>query len=186
MSRFFPHLRLPAVLAIAAATILVACGGPTTSTPAVSAEPVSSPGEPLGVFPGVEGFSYRLETGTVPGFVQGVNETLGTDVEVEIGLAAIATRGEEEVSLIAFGFPGADDTQSVDYFARVLDDMEDALQAGSQPGLGGDAYVIVANQQATVLAPFVRSPDGHLVFLFALGPDGTTQELAGAMLAAGD
>jgi len=137
------------------------------------------------VFPGVEDWSYRLEPGTVPGFVRGVNETLGADVETEIGLAAVATRDDQEVSLIAFGFPGADDTQSVDYFARVLDDMEDGFQAGSQRGLGGDAYLMTAEGRTTVLAPFVRSPTGHLVFLFAFGPEGPTEELAGAILEPG-
>jgi hypothetical protein len=184
MSRSLSHLRLSAVLVVAAVAGLAACSSPAAPSGPASADPVASPGEPLGVFPGVDGFSYRLETGTVPGFLRGVNQTLGTDVEVEIGLAAIATRGDDEVSLIAFGFPGADDTQSVDYFARVLDDMEDGFQAGSQPGLGGDAYLMTANGQTTVLAPFVRSPDGHLIFLFALGPQGPTEELVGAILAA--
>lgn len=177
---------MPAMLAIAALTVLAACGSPADPSPAASVDPVASPGEPLGVFPGVDGWSYRLSVATVPGFVSGVEQTLGEDVEVEIGLAAIAERDEEEVSLIAFGFPGSDDTQSVDYFARVLDDMEDGFQAGSQRGLGGDAYLMTADGRTTILAPFVRSPAGHLVFLFAFGPEGPTEELAAAILEPGD
>jgi hypothetical protein len=184
MSRSPRHLRLPAFLALAAVTLLAACGGSSTSAVPVPSIPPASPGEALGVFPGVEGWSYRVELGTVPGFLRGVEETLGQEIDTEIGLAAVASRGDDEVSLIAFGFPGADDTQSVDYFARVLDDMEDGFQAGSQRGLGGDAYLMTADGRTTIMAPFVRSPDGHLVFLFAFGPQGPTEELAGAILAA--
>jgi hypothetical protein len=184
MSTFPRHGRVPAILALAAVTLLAACGTPATSRAPASAIPPSSPGEALGVFPGIDGWAYRVEPATVPGFLRGVEETLGADVDTEIGLAAVASRGEDEVSLIAFGFPGADDTQSVDYFARVLDDMEDGFQAGSQRGLGGDAYLMTAEGRTTVLAPFVRSPAGHLVFLFAFGPQGPTEELAGAILSA--
>ena len=176
---------MPAMLAIAALTFIAACGAPTEPSVPASVDPVASPGEPLGVFPGVDGFSYRVSVATVPGFVSGVEQTLGPNVEVEIGLAAVASRDDEEVSLIAFGFPGADDTQSVDYFARVLDDMEDGFQAGSQRGLGGEAYLMTADGRTTILAPFVRSPAGHLVFLFALGPEGTTEELATFLLEPG-
>lgn len=176
---------MPAILVIAAVTVLSACSSTADPSSAASVIPAASPGQPLGVFPGIEGWSYRVEPGTVPGFVRGVEETLGNDVETEIGLAAVASRGDDEVSLIAFGFPGADDTRAVDYFARVLDDMEDGFQAGSQRGLGGDAYLMTADGRTTVLAPFVRSPAGHLVFLFAIGPDGPTEELAGAILNAG-
>lgn len=186
MSRSLRLLRLPATLAVAVAMVLAACDSTAAPSSVASADPVASPGEQLGVFPGVAGWSYRVERVTVPGFVSGVEETLGEDVETEIGLAAVATRGENEVSLIAFGFPGADDTRSVDYFARVLDDMEDGFQAGSQRGLGGNAYLMTTEGRTTVLAPFVRSPAGHLVFLFAIGPDGPTEELAGAILDADD
>lgn len=176
---------MPVMLAIAVVMVLAACSSPAGPSTAASVNPVASPGDPLGVFPGVQGWSYRLEPGTVPGFVRGVEETLGAGIETEIGLAAIASRDDDQVSLIAFGFPGTDDTQGVDYFARVLDDMEDGFQAGSQRGLGGDAYLMTADGRTTVLAPFVRSPAGHLVFLFALGPEGPTEELAGAILDAG-
>jgi hypothetical protein len=184
MSRSPRHFGVPASLALAAVTLLAACGTPATSAVPASSIPPSSPGEALGVFPGIEGWSYRVEPGTVPGFLRGVQETLGDQVDTEIGLAAVASRGDDEVSLIAFGFPGADDTQSVDFFARVLDDMEDGFQAGSQRGLGGDAYLMTAEGRTTIMAPFVRSPAGHLVFLFAFGPQGPTEELTGAILAA--
>ena len=164
-----------------AAIVLAACGS-TAPSGAASVEAVASPGEALGAFPGVEGFSYRLET-DVGGFLLGVQDTLGDQVDVEIGQAAIAARGEEQVSLIAFGFPGASDTQAVDFFARVLDDMEDGFQAASQRGLGGDAFLMRAEGQTVVLAPWGRTE--HLIFLFALGPEGTTEELAGAILDAG-
>lgn len=185
MSRSLPHLRVPAILAIAAITVLAACGSPAEPSTSASAIPPSSPGEAFGVFPGVEGWAYRVEPGTVPGFVRGVEETLGQDVETEIGLAAVASRGDDEVSLIAFGFPGVEDSIAVDHFARVLDDMEDGFQAGSQRGLGGDAYLMKADGRTTILAPFVRSPAGHLVFLFAIGPDGPTEELVGSILEPG-
>ena len=185
MKRPSRHLRASATLAIAAVIALAACSSTTQPSARASAIPPSSPGEALGAFPGVEGWSYRVEPGTVPGFLRGVEETLGEQVDTEIGLAAVATRGEDEVSLIAFGFPGADDTQSVDYFARVVDAMEGGLQAGSQRGLGGDAYLMTAEGRTTVLAPFVRSPAGHLVFLFAFGAQGPPQEVAGAILGPG-
>jgi hypothetical protein len=168
------------MLGIAATALLAACGSTTPGSAAVEA--VASPGEALGAFPGVEGFSYRLQT-DVGGFLLGVQDTLGDQVDVEIGQAAVATRGEDEVSLVAFGFPGTTDTQAVDFFARVLDDMEDGFQAASQRGLGGDAYLMRANGQTVVLAPWGRTE--HLIFLFALGPEGTTEELAAALLDAG-
>lgn len=181
MTRRDTRFSLPATLGVVALTILAACGSNVPSAPP-SLEANASPGQALGAFPGVDGFAYRLETGTVPGFVQGVRETLGEEVEVEIGQAAIATRGDEEVSVIAFGFPGTDDTQGIDFFARVLDDMEDGFGAGSQRGLGGDAYLMTANGRTTVLAPWGRSADGHLIFVFAFGPTGTTEELVTGIL----
>lgn len=182
MTQRATRLSLPATLGVVALTILAACSSTTAPSVAPSVEPNAPPGEALGAFPGVEGFAYRLETGTVPGFVQGVRETLGDEVEVEIGQAAIATRDDEEVSVIAFAFPGTDDTQGIDYFARVLDDMEDGFGAGSQRGLGGDAFLMTANGRTTVLAPWGRAADGHLIFLFAFGPAGTTEELATGIL----
>jgi hypothetical protein len=175
------HLPLLGVLAI---TLLAACtaAGPTTT--ASAGEPVAvaaPPGEPLGALPGVEGFAYRAESGGVPGFLAGAGETLGDEVEVVIVQATVAERGDEEVSLIAFGFPGASDTQAVDYFARILDDMEDGFGAGSERGLGGDAYVMTGDGQTAVLAPWGRTAD-HLVFLFALGHPGATEELVTAIL----
>ncbi|HEX7171646.1 MAG TPA: hypothetical protein VF365_03440 [Candidatus Limnocylindria bacterium] len=185
MTRRTARFSLPATLGVVALIVLAACGSTTTPSTAPSVEPQASPGQPLGAFPGVAGFAYRLETGTVPGFVQGVRETLGEQVEVEIGQAAIATRDNEEVSVIAFGFPGTDDTRAIDFFARVLDDMEDGFGAGSQRGLGGDAYLMTANGRTTALAPWGRAADGHLIFLFAFGPTGTTEELVTGILDAG-
>lgn len=185
MTRRTPRFSLRATLGIAALTILAACSSTSAPSVAPSVEANASAGEALGAFPGVEGFAYRLETGTVPGFVRGVRETLGEEVEVEIGQAAIATRQDEEVSLIAFGFPGTDDTRGIDAFARVLDDMEDGFGAGSQRGLDGDAYLMTADGRTTVLAPWGRAAAGHLVFLFAFGPAGTTEELVRGILDAG-
>lgn len=162
---------------LVAVALLAAC---TSSTPG-SVPAAASPGQALGALPGVEGFAYRTEAGGVPGFLQGAEETLGDDVEIEIGQAAAATRGDDEVSLIVFSFPGADDAQAVDYFARILDDMEDGFQAGSQRGLDGKAYLMTGNGQTVVLAPWGRVGD-DLVFLFALGLSGATEDLAGAIL----
>lgn len=175
------HVPLLGVLAI---TVLAACtaAGPTTTASAGEPVAVAAPsGEPLGVLPGVEGFAYRAESGGVPGFLAGAEETLGDEVEVAIVQATVAERGDEEVSLIAFGFPGASDTQAVDYFARILDDMEDGFGAGSEPFLGGDGYVMSGERQTAVLAPWGRT-DGDLVFLFALGHPGAAEELVTAIL----
>jgi hypothetical protein len=174
----------PSILAVATMLVLAACttAAPTTTTsvgsPVVVAAP---PGERLGALPGVEGFSYRAEDRVVPGFLAGANETLDGDAEVRIVQAAVATRGSDEVALIAFGFPGATDAQAVDYFARVLDGMEDGFQAGSRRGLGGDAYVMSADGQSVVLGPWGRA-DGSLVFLFAHGPTEITEQLSAAIL----
>lgn len=176
------RLSLPAMLGSAAIALLAACGS-TAPSGAASLEAAASPGEALGAFPGVEGFSYRLQP-DVGGFLLGVQDTLGDQVDVEVGQAVVAIRGEDQVSLIAFGFPGTNDTQAVDFFARVLDDMEDGFQAASQRGLGGDAYLLKASGRTVVLAPWGRTD--HLIFLFALGPEGTTEELAAALLDAGN
>jgi hypothetical protein len=171
-----------AMLGIATISLLAACGATTPST-APSIPPAVSPGEAFGAFPGVEGFAYRLATGHVPGFLAGVQATLGDQVEIEIGQAAAATRGDEEVALVAFSFPGTDDAQAVDFFARVLDDMEDGFQAGAQRGLGGEAYVMTANGQTAVLTPWARAGQ-DLIFLFIAGPEGVTEELATEILEA--
>ena len=162
------------MLGIVAISVLTACGATAPSAPA-SVRAVASPGEGLGAFPGVDGFAYRLEAGAVPGFLAGVQDTLGDQVDIQIGQAAIATRGDEEVSLIAFSFPGTDDAQAVDFFAHVLDDMEDGFQAGAQRGLGGDGYVMTNDGLATILAPMGRTTEQQLIFLFAFGPAGTTE-----------
>ena len=175
------RIRLTPILAIVA--LLAACTSVTTTTASAGpAVPVAAgPGERLGALPGVEGFSYRAEDGAVPGFLAGANETLDGAAEISIVQAAVATRGSDEVSLIAFGFPGAPDAAAVDYFARVLDGMEDGFGAGSQRGLGGGAYILSGERQTAVLGPWGRSND-ELVFLFALGPPGITEQLAAAIL----
>ena len=99
--------------------------------------------------------------------------------------AAVASRDDDEVSVIAFGFPdAADDPQAVDYFARVVDTMEDAFQAGAERGLDGEAYVMTNEGRSLVLAPWGRTD--YLVFLFFDGPTEATQELAAAILNAVD
>jgi hypothetical protein len=169
---------------LAVVALLAACtaASPTGTGSAGSPVPVAAgPGEALGALPGVEGVSYRAEDGAVPGFLAGANESLDGVAEVSIIQAAEATRDSDEVSLIAFGFPGATDTAAVDYFARVLDGMEDGFGAGSQRSLGGGAYVMTKDGQSVVLAPWGRSGE-ELVFLFALGPSGITEQLAAAIL----
>jgi hypothetical protein len=177
---------MPALLAI----LLTACGTPTTSTDASqpSGPPETTPGpvgSGLGVLPGVEGFAFRQEPGILPGFVQGVNESIEGAADVEIVEAAVASRGDDEVSVIAFGFPAvADDAQAVDYFARVVDGLEDALQVGADRGLDGEGYVLTSDGQTVILAPWGRTD--YLVFLFFRGPTDATQDLAGAILNAVD
>jgi hypothetical protein len=171
------------------AILLVACGSAATSSAPGDATipPDTTPGpvgSGLGAFPGVEGFAYREEPGIVPGFVQGAEQSLEGAAELEIVQAAVASRGEEEVSMIAFGFPGTEDTQAVDYFARIIDGLEDALQAGAERGLDGEAYVLTSEGRSVVLAPWGRTD--HLVFLFLNGPTEATQDLAGAILNAVD
>jgi hypothetical protein len=178
------RIHLPPMLALAAIAVLAACTSSDAPAASASAGPsvptAASPGEKLGAFPGVEGFGYRAEGVAVPGFLSGANQSLDGDAEVTIVQAAVASRGSDEVSLIAFGFPGTSDADAIDYFARILDDMEDGFQAGSQRGLGGGAYVMSNEGRTVVLAPWGRTE--HLVFLFALGPTGTTEELAAAIL----
>lgn len=174
------------LLASVALLSLAACG--SVATPSEAPTPLTegttaSPGEQLGPFPGVTGFAWRIESGGVPGFLAGAESSLGPDVEVRIIQAAVAERGDEQVSVIAFSFPGANDERAVDHFARLLDGMEDGFQAGAQRGLGGEAYVMTNAGQTVVVAPWGRA-DG-LVFLFALGPSGTTEELATGFLDAG-
>jgi hypothetical protein len=174
----------PALLAIA----LVACGAsptPSDAGPTASRGPALTPGavgEPFGALPGVEGFAYRDEPGIVPGFVAGAEESLAGAAELRILQAAVASRDQEEVAIIAFGFPGAPDAQAVDYMARILDGMEDGLQAAAQRGLDGEAYVMTFEGQSVVVAPWAHTQDGQLIFLFFRGPTQATQELAAAIL----
>lgn len=176
---------VPALLAI----LLVACGTPATSSDPGGATipPDTTPGpvgSGLGAFPGVEGFAYREEPGIVPGFVEGAEESLAGAAELAIVQAAVASRGEDEVSIIAFGFPGSEDTQAVDHFARIIDGLEDALQAGAERGLDGEAYVMTSEGRTVVMAPWGRTD--HLVFLFFAGPTEATQDLSAAILNAVD
>jgi hypothetical protein len=177
---------VPAALAM----LLVACGpaastdAPATSTGAPAATP-GPVGGALAPLPGVEGFAYRQAPQIVPGFVDGADESLAGAAEVEVIQAAIASRGDDDVSVIAFGFPTAGtDTQAVDYFARIVDGIEDGMQVGAERGLDGEAYILTSEGRTTVLAPWARTD--FLVFLFLNGPTEATQDLAAAILNAVD
>jgi hypothetical protein len=171
---------------LALAVVLAACG--TSPSPSQSAPPtippsllaVASPGEPLGALPAVEGVAYRTELNGIAGFVGNSKESIGEDVEIEIVQSVVATRGDDAVSIIAFGFPGATDTEAVDYFARIIDKMEDGFGAGSQRGLDGRAYVMTADDRSVVLAPWGRLE--YLVFLFAVGPADVTEGVVTGIL----
>jgi hypothetical protein len=172
---------------ILVALVLVACDSAANPSeeavgslaPALTPGPV---GSGLGALPGVEGFAYRDQPAIVPGFVAGAEESLAGVAEVEIVQAAVASRGEDEVGVIAFSFPGAADTQAVDYMARILDGMEEGFQAPAERGLDGEAYVMTFQGQTVVMAPWGHTEDGQLVFLFFRGPTETTQQLAAAIL----
>jgi hypothetical protein len=174
----------PACLAL----VLVACGTGAASPSPSGAPPAATPGpvgEGIGPLPGVEGFAYRDAIAIVPGFVEGATASLEGAGEIEVIQAAIASRGDDEVRVIAFAFPAAaDDPQAVDLFARVVDGIEDGFGAGAERGLDGDAYVLTNEGQSVVLAPWGRTD--FLVFLFFTGPTEATQDLAAAILGAAD
>jgi hypothetical protein len=186
MSTSIPRPLLRPVLGILAGALLVACSptaSPTTSPPP-SLVPFASPGDALGALPGVEDYTYRLDLDSIPGFVANTRESVGDEVEVQIIQSAVARHETGDVSVIAFGFPGVTDDQAVDYFARVLDKMEDGFGAGSQRGLGDRAYLMRADGRTVILAPWGRLD--YLVFLFAVGPTETTEDLVTGILDAGN
>lgn len=185
MSIRTPSFRLRTLLAAIAVAVLSACSpaASPTATPLPSLVPVASPGEALGALPGVEGYQYTLDLGSIPAFLANTRESIGEEVEVQIIQSAIASHETGDVSVIAFGFPGATDEQAVDYFARVLDKMEDGFGAGSQRGLEGRAYLMRRDGRTVVLAPWGRIED--LVFLFAVGPTETTEDVVTGILNAG-
>ena len=180
-SRFLvrPMLGLMTVAALAACS---ATASPT-ATQIPSLVPVASPGEALGALPGVDGYQYTLDLNSIPGFLANTRESIGEEVEVQIIQSAIASSETGDVSVIAFGFPGATDEQAVDYFARVLDKMEDGFGAGSQRGLDDRAYLMRRDGRTVVLAPWGRLD--YLVFLFAVGPTETTEDVVTGILDAG-
>lgn len=186
MSTSIPRPLLRSALGVLAAALLAACG-PTaspTASPIPSLVPFASPGDALGALPGVEGYTYRLDLDSIPGFVANTRESIGDDdVQVQIIQSAVARHETGEVSVIAFGFPGVTDEEAVDYFARVLDKMEDGFGAGSQRGLRDRAYLMRADGRTVVLAPWGRLDS--LVFLFAVGPTETTEDLVTGILDAG-
>lgn len=186
MSTPFPHPRLRPVLGILAAAILTACGATAspTASPIPSLVSVASPGDALGALPGVEDYTYRLDLNSIPEFVANTRESVGGEVDVQIIQSAVARHETGDVSVIAFGFPGVTDDQAVDYFARVLDKMEDGFGAGSQRGLQDRAYLMRADGRTVVLAPWGRLD--YLVFLFAVGPTETTEDLVSGILDAGN
>lgn len=173
---------LPGVMTVA---ILSACSATASPTPTAlpSLVPLASPGEALGALPGVEGYQYRLDLDSIPSFVANTRESIGDDVEVQIIQSAIASHEDGEVSVIAFGFPGATDEEAVDSFARILDKMEDGFGAASQRGLADRAYLMRDGGRTVVLAPWGRID--YLVFLFAVGPTETTEDLVTGILDAG-
>jgi len=176
---------VPAMLAVA----LVACGtSQGSSEPESGSFAPATPGpvgEGLGPLPGVEGFAYREQPALVPGFAQRVTASLGGTTEAQIVEAAVGSRGEDEVAVIAFGFPGTTDAQAVDDMARVLDNMEQGFQAPAERGLDGEGYVMNFNGQMVVMAPWGHIDD-QLVFLFFHGPTEATQDLSAAILNATD
>lgn len=185
MSTQFPRSFARPLLGILAAVAVAACS-PTaspSSTPLPSLIPFASPGDPLGAFPAVEGIGYRLDLDSIPSFLANTRESIGDEVEVDIIQSAFASGEGGDVSVIAFGFPGATDEQAVDYFARVLDKMEDGFGAGSERGLDDRAYVMRADGRTVVLAPWGRLD--YLVFLFAVGPTETTEDVVTGILDAG-
>jgi hypothetical protein len=176
---------VPALLAVT----LVACGTtPGLSDSASGSNAAATPGQVgagLGPLPGVEGFAYREQPALVPGFAERVTASLGGTTEAQIVEAAVASRGEDEVAVIAFGFPGTTDAQAVDDMARVLDNMEQGFQAPAERGLDGEGYVMNFDGQMVVMAPWGHIDD-ELVFLFFHGPTEATQDLSAAILNATD
>ena len=177
------------VLAVLAVT-LVACGNTTGSSDSASGSNAAeaTPGQvgaELGALPGVEGFAYREQPALVPGFAERVSASLGGTTEAQIVEAAVASRDQDEVAVIAFGFPGTTDAQAVDDMARVLDNMEQGFQAPAERGLDGEGYVMNFNGQMVVMAPWGHIGD-QLVFLFFHGPTEATQDLSAAILNATD
>lgn len=182
MSTRIPSPLLRSVLGILTGALLAACGATEspTASPIPSLVPFASPGEPLGALPAVEGVGYRLDLNSIPGFVGNARESLADEVEIQIIQSAIASHEAGDVSVIAFGFPGATDEQAVDYFARILDKMEDGFGAGSERGMGGRAYVMISEGRTVMLAPWGRLD--YLVFLFAFGPTEATEAVVTGIL----
>ena len=178
--------QLRPALALVAVAILAACSSIAAPSDSTGVDPsgptAASPGDPFGSFPGVDGFGYAAPmVSGVERFETAANASLGDDQRVQIVDAAIASRGDDDVLAIAFGVPGTTDEEAVDAFARILDGMEDGFQAGSERGLGGSAYVMTNDEETVVLGPWGRTDDA-LVFLFAVGPTGATQDFASAIL----
>ena len=186
MTNRFPPRVARALLGLTSVVVLAACS-PTASpsaSPPPSLIPFSSPGDPLGALPAVEGVGYRLDLNSIPSFLANTRESIGDEVEVQIIQSAIATHESGDVSVIAFGFPGATDEQAVDYFGRVLDKMEDGFGAASERGLNGRAYVMTSDGRTVMLAPWGRLD--YLVFLFAVGPTEATEAVVTGILDAED
>ena len=179
-ARLAPMLIAVVVVACAPTSSPSGTGSASVPAPATTPGPV---GAGLGPLPGVEGFAYREQPGIIPGFVRGAEESLDGEAEVQIVEAAIASRADDEVAIIAFAFPGATDAQAVDYMARILDGMEDGFQAPAERGLDGEAYVMEFDGQTVVMAPWGHLDDS-LVFLFFHGPTEATSDLAAAYLSA--
>lgn len=175
------HLLRP-LLGVMTVAVLAGCS-PTaspTATPLPSLVPFASPGEALGALPGVEGYQYTLDLNSIPSFLANTRESIGDEVEVHIIQSAIASHETGDVSVIAFGFPGATDEQAVDYFGRTLDKMEDGFGAASQRGLEDRAYLMRRDGRTVVLAPWGRLD--YLVFLLAVGPTETTEDVVTGIL----
>ncbi|HSJ00782.1 MAG TPA: hypothetical protein VLA59_10410 [Patescibacteria group bacterium] len=185
MALRLPRFLVRPLLGAMTVAILAACSATASpsATPFPSLVPVASPGEALGALPGVEGYQYILDLDSIPAFLGNTRESIGGEVEIQIIQSAIAAHETGDVSVVAFGFPDATDEQAVDYFGRVLDKMEDGFGAGSQRGLEDRAYLMRRDGRTVVLAPWGRLD--YLVFLLAVGPTETTEDLVIGILDAG-
>lgn len=185
MSIRSPRFALRFLLGVMTVATVSACSTTASPTPTAvpSLVPLASPGEALGALPGVEDYQYRLDLNSIPAFLANTRQSIGDEVEVQIIQSAIASHENGDVSVIAFGFPGATDEEAVDYFARILDKMEDGFGAASQRGLEDRAYLMRDGGRTVVLAPWGRLD--YLVFLFAVGPTETTEDIITGILDAG-
>jgi hypothetical protein len=189
---------------VAMALALAACGGPSSSsttpfdasslptiehTPTERASPSPTASREVDTsarrwFPTVAGFDFADSPEQARSFEHAANESLAGTGTAQVQSAAIATRGSERVTVVAYALSPEGSASEQDLFGAVLEGMAQGLGAAAQSDIDGQAYVVESGDTVAITGPWAEGP--YTVFLLATGSSREpTEEVYRALLDAG-